>query len=65
MKMVCDKWNLRRDVKFNTRVTGLEWQEKEGQWKISLKEKGAEREEMADIIISAQGFLKYVSPCYA
>lgn len=60
MKRVCDKWNLRRDVKFNTRVSGLEWQVKEGKWKITLKEKGAEREEMADIVISAQGFLKFV-----
>jgi cation diffusion facilitator CzcD-associated flavoprotein CzcO len=59
MKRICDKWNLRRDIKFNTRVCGLEWQENEAQWKITLKENGKEREEMADIIISAQGFLKY------
>lgn len=65
MKRVCDKWNLRRDIKFRTRVSGLEWQEKEGQWKIKLTEKGGEREEMADIVISAQGFLKYVTRCYA
>jgi cation diffusion facilitator CzcD-associated flavoprotein CzcO len=60
MKRTCDKWNLRRDVKFNTRVSGLEWQEEEGQWKVSLNEKGQERDEFADIIISAQGFLKYI-----
>ena len=60
MKRTCDKWNLRRDIKFNSRVCGLEWQEKEGQWKVTLKENGKEREEMADIIISAQGFLKYI-----
>lgn len=58
MKGICDRWNLKRDIKFNTRVSGLEWQEEEGQWKVSLKNNGRERDVLADIVISAQGFLK-------
>ena len=58
---VADKWNLRRDIQFNTKVAGLEWQDDECQWHVTVrtKEKG-ERVEKADIVISAMGFLKYV-----
>jgi len=51
------KWNLDRDVQFNTRVTGLYWQERIGQWRVTVEHEGVEREEFANFIISAQGFL--------
>ncbi|TKA78566.1 hypothetical protein B0A49_01776 [Cryomyces minteri] len=57
MKEVCDKWNLRRDIRFGTRVVGAEWQDEEGRWKIAVEKNGKQRDEYADILISAQGFL--------
>jgi len=57
IERICDKWNLRRDIKFNHRVTALEWVEEDAKWKITVSEKGEERQEFADFIISAQGFL--------
>ena len=57
VERICDKWNLRRDIKFNHKVTGLEWIEEKAKWRISVSEQGQEREEFADFIISAQGFL--------
>ncbi|KIX92467.1 uncharacterized protein Z520_11787 [Fonsecaea multimorphosa CBS 102226] len=53
-----DKWNLRRDIQFNTRVIALNWLEKEGKWKIRVRKDGQEeRDEFADVLVSAQGFL--------
>jgi len=54
------KWNLDRDVQLKTRVTGAYWQEERGQWKLTVEHDGKEREEYADILVSGQGFLKYV-----
>lgn len=57
VERICDKWNLRRNIKFNHKVTGLEWIEEDAKWKIRVSHKNVEREEFADFIISAQGFL--------
>ncbi|OCT52556.1 putative sterigmatocystin biosynthesis monooxygenase stcW [Cladophialophora carrionii] len=58
VEKVATKWNLRRDVQFNTRVIGLEWLEEEGKWKIRVRKNGQEeRDEFADVLVSAQGFL--------
>lgn len=57
MEHIADKWNLKRDIQFNTQVIALDWLEEEGKWIIKLKANGQEREEKADVILSAQGFL--------
>ena len=57
VERICDKWNLRRDIKFNHKVTRLEWIEEDAKWKIGVSEKGQERTEYADFVVSAQGFL--------
>lgn len=54
---ICDKWNLRRDIKFGHKIVALEWVEEDAQWKITVSERGQERVERADFIISATGFL--------
>ena len=51
------KWDLDRDIEFNTKVVGTYWQEDQGQWKVVVENDGKQREEYADILISAQGFL--------
>jgi cation diffusion facilitator CzcD-associated flavoprotein CzcO len=59
VEKVATKWNLRRDVQFNTRVIALEWLEEEGKWKIRVRKNGQEeRDEFADVLVSAQGFLR-------
>ena len=60
VKKICDKWNLRRDIKFNTKVVANEWQEDEGNWKVTVEHNGQQRDEYADILVSAQGFLRSV-----
>ncbi|KAJ9663843.1 hypothetical protein H2198_000603 [Neophaeococcomyces mojaviensis] len=57
VEATCDKWNLRRDIKFNTKVIDLEWTEEHARWRITVSQNGQERVEMADFVISAQGFL--------
>ncbi|RFU26289.1 hypothetical protein B7463_g10049, partial [Scytalidium lignicola] len=57
MKKIVRKWNLDRDVQFNTRVVGLFWQEELGKWKVTVEHKGERLDEFADIVISGQGFL--------
>lgn len=51
------KWNLERDVQFNTKVVGLHWNEERSQWKVTTEREGSRTEEWADVVISAQGFL--------
>ena len=60
VKKICDKWDLRRDIKFNTKVVANEWQEEEGKWKITVEHNGQQRDEYADFLVSAQGFLRSV-----
>lgn len=34
-RFVADKWDLRKDTYFNTRVSAAEWQEEEGRWLVT------------------------------
>lgn len=61
MEQVATKWNLDRDVQFSTRVIALDWLEDDGKWKIRVQEDGQERDEFADVLVSAQGFLRQVN----
>ena len=60
MKEICDKWDLRKNIQFNTRVVATEWLEEEGKWKVTVEKGGQRRDEYADILVSAQGFLRWV-----
>ncbi len=51
------KWNLIREVRFGHKVSGAHWQEEKAQWKITVIYNGKEKEDYADILISARGFL--------
>jgi cation diffusion facilitator CzcD-associated flavoprotein CzcO len=50
--------DLRRNIQFKTRVVANEWLEEEGKWKIVVEKDGQWRDEYADILVSAQGFLR-------
>jgi hypothetical protein len=60
MQKTVKKWALDRDVQLNTRVVGAYWQEDRSQWKLLVEHEDVVSEEYADILISGQGFLKYV-----
>jgi hypothetical protein len=53
------EWDLDRHVQYNTKVTGCYWQEDISQWKIAVDHKGEARNEYADVLISARGFLSH------
>ncbi|GME46877.1 hypothetical protein GTA08_BOTSDO11618 [Neofusicoccum parvum] len=57
MQKTVKKWNLDRDVVFNTRVTRAGWDEERSQWRLTVSHQGQEREEYADVLVSARGFL--------
>jgi hypothetical protein len=59
MERTVTKWNLRRDIRFNTCVISLTWQEDLGKWKIRVRHADQERDEHADILVSARGFLSH------
>lgn len=48
---------MTQNVHFGHRVNGAYWQEEKAQWKLNVQHEGKEREEYADILISARGFL--------
>jgi cation diffusion facilitator CzcD-associated flavoprotein CzcO len=58
MERICDKWNLRRDIQFNTKVVAADWQDDEGKWKLVVEKDGQRRDEYADIVLNATGFLR-------
>ncbi|KIW43726.1 uncharacterized protein PV06_04798 [Exophiala oligosperma] len=51
------KWNLDRDIQFNTRVVGAWWNEERGQWKVTIQKDGQSSNEWADVLINGQGVL--------
>lgn len=52
------KWNLDRDIQFNTRVVGAWWNEERGQWKVTIQKDGQSSNEWADVLINGQGVLE-------
>lgn len=58
MERTADKWDLKRNIQFNTRVVALDWLEEEGKWAIKVEvDKSTIKEEKVDVVVSAQGFL--------
>lgn len=55
IKRTAKKWNLTRNVQLNTKVTSAVWQDQSGQWKVTVESEGVQREEYAEVLISAQG----------
>lgn len=62
MRETTKKWNLDRDIKLSHRVVEAVWQEESGKWKVTIENGGQRLVEYADILISGQGVLEYVTP---
>jgi cation diffusion facilitator CzcD-associated flavoprotein CzcO len=59
IQRTAEKWNLKRDIQFNTAVVALDWLEDQGKWKVRVRKEGREeRDEIVDVLVSAQGFLR-------
>ena len=57
MQKTVKEWDLERNVQFKNTVKGAYWQEDRAQWKLIVEHEGKERDEYADLLISARGFL--------
>lgn len=55
------KWDLDRDIQFDTRLQDAKWQAGSGQYRLTLLHDGKEEVEYADVLVSGQGILKYNS----
>lgn len=59
---VCNTFDLRKYMKFNTEVVGCEWQDDLGKWKVKLREhtggqEPKEFEDTCDLLLHATGIL--------
>lgn len=61
IKRTAKKWDLERDVYLNTRVKSAVWQDADGRWEVTVESDGVQRQEYAEVLISAQGGLECVT----
>jgi cation diffusion facilitator CzcD-associated flavoprotein CzcO len=52
------KWNLDKDIQFNTRAIETVWDDDLGKWKVVLDQAGTIIHDEADILVNASGVLK-------
>ncbi|KAK4864375.1 hypothetical protein LT330_009902 [Penicillium expansum] len=55
------KWNLDKDVQFNTCVTATVWDDELGKWKVEVEQAGTIIHDEADILVNAASFLNKTS----
>lgn len=58
IKRTADKYNLDKYVQLSTTIKETIWDEASGKWKIRLEQGGEIKEDEADFVINASGFLK-------
>jgi cation diffusion facilitator CzcD-associated flavoprotein CzcO len=52
-----DKYNLARDVQYNSKVTSAIWDEEQGKWHVKIEQNGTTIEDTCDILINGSGVL--------
>ena len=52
------KWNLDRDIEFGVRLESAQWQDDQGQYKLTVIRNGQHEVEFSDVLVSGQGILK-------
>ncbi|KAJ5833968.1 hypothetical protein N7474_002279 [Penicillium riverlandense] len=57
IQLTAKKWNLDRDIQFNSHVRETVWDDELGKWKIQVDQAGALKQDEADILVNATGFL--------
>ena len=61
IKKTTVKYNLDRDVQFNTTVTESIWDEQMRKWKIKANNNGVVLNDEADVLVNGSGILKFVA----
>jgi cation diffusion facilitator CzcD-associated flavoprotein CzcO len=64
IKRTAEKYDLDKHVKLNTTIRETIWDEGSAKWKIKLEQAGELKEDKADFLINASGFLKCALPLY-
>lgn len=59
MKRTAEKYDLEKHVQLNATIQETIWDERSAKWKIKLEQAGELKEDEADFLINASGFLKY------
>ena len=54
------KYNLDRDIMFESKVVESIWDENSKKWKIKVDQKGTMIEDEADVLINGSGYLKQI-----
>ncbi|KAJ5083738.1 hypothetical protein N7456_013165 [Penicillium angulare] len=49
------KWNLDKDIQFNSKVKSTVWDDESGKWKIEIDQLGSLEHDEADILVNASG----------
>lgn len=52
------KYNLDKNIQFNTTLTDAQWDDESGKWKIKLNRGGEVFEDEGEVLVDATGFLK-------
>jgi cation diffusion facilitator CzcD-associated flavoprotein CzcO len=58
IKNTTKKFGLDEYIQFNTKVLESIWDEPSGKWKIKIEQNGSVKEDEADFVVNAAGFLK-------
>lgn len=62
IKRTAEKYDLCKHVQLNTTIRETIWDEGSARWRIKLEQSGELKEDEADFLINASGFLKYAQP---
>lgn len=57
MKRTADKYNLTKDIQFNSKVVSAEWDELGGRWHVNIEQNGKITQDVGDLLINAGGCL--------
>ena len=61
LKRTVAKYGLQKHVQLRSRVMETVWDDNTGRWRIKVNIDGNIQEDMADILVDATGFLKWVN----
>jgi len=62
IKRTAEKYNLTKNVNFNSKVLETVWDQEAGKWRLKVEKDGKVVEDEADILVNGAGFLKSGPP---
>lgn len=64
IKDTSDKYDLARDVQFNSKVVEAIWNDPRGKWEVKIDQNGTIISDECDAFIDCSGALKYLPSCF-